>query len=72
MNLLLLIIFKCRSSKEPIVILTFNELEEHAKIKNFSQFKSSYFEKLMQITWIKKGDESTFYYILLNKLEIDL
>lgn len=72
MNLLLLISFRCRSTRKPIATLTFNELEQHVKIKNFSQFTSSYFEKLIQMTWTKEKDLSIYCYLLFNKFEINL
>lgn len=72
MNLLLLISFNCRKSGEPIATLTFTELEHHTKIKNLSQFNSSYFEKFMQMTWTKEKETIISCYLLFNKFEIDL
>lgn len=72
MNLLLLISFNCRATETPITILTFDELDQHAKIKDFSQFDSSYFEKLIQMTWIDRTTTSRYCYPLINKIEVNL
>ena len=72
MNLLLLISFSCKCTGTPIATLTFDELDQHAKIKDFSRFNSSYFEKLIQMTWIDETTSSIYCYPLINKIEVNL
>lgn len=72
MNLLLLISFRCKSTQESVINLTFSELEHYTKITNFSQFEFTFLEKFIKTTWTKEKKTSVYCYLLFSKVEINL
>ena len=72
MNLLLLISFKCKSTQESVINLTFSEFEHYTKIINFSQFDSTFLEKFIKTTWTEEKNTAVCCHLLFSKVEINL